>query len=309
MRALVTGGAGFIGSNLVRRLQADGWDVVVIDDCSTGTADNLDGVDDVVFHQASVLDPAILDAAMAGADTVVHLAALGSVPRSIADPAATHRANVEGTLAVLEAVRRAPEVPHLVVASSSSVYGAGPGLPRHEDQRAAPVSPYAATKVAVEAYCQAWATVWGLPVLTFRFFNVFGPRQAVGHVYAAVVPAFVAAALEGRPLPVHGDGSQTRDFTYVGSVCDVVADAAARRVAHPEPVNLAFGSRVSLLELVAGLEAVLGRALDVEHQPFRHGDVAHTQADTARLRAMFPDATPVGLVDGLRNTVEWYRSR
>lgn len=149
---------------------------------------------------------------------------------------------------------------------------------------------------------------FGLDVLAVRFFNVFGPLQAAGHAYAAVVPAFVDAAMAGRPLPVHGDGTQSRDFTFVGSVCAVLGDAVERRVSDPEPVNLAFGSRVTLLELIAELESIIGHPLQAEHEPTRPGDVPHSQADTAHLRTLFPDVEPVPLVEGLRATVDWFRS-
>jgi UDP-glucose 4-epimerase len=308
MRTTITGGAGFIGANLARHLVARGHEVVVLDDLSTGTRANLDGVD-VRLVERSILDAAALDDALEGAGSVVHLGARPSVPRSIADPVASHRVNDVGTIEVLEAVRRRGQAaPHLVVASSSSVYGANPTLPKHEDLAPRPVSPYAASKLATESYALAWGASFGLEVLAVRFFNVFGPLQAAGHAYAAVIPAFVDAALAGRPLPVHGDGTQTRDFTYVGSVCDVLADAVERRVASSGPVNLAFGSRVTLLEVIEALEAELGRPLERDHQPTRPGDVPHTQADTTRLRALFPDVEPVPFADGLRATVDWFRS-
>lgn len=309
MRVAITGGAGFIGANLAVHLLAEGHEVVVLDDLSTGRRANLTGVD-AMFVEGSILDPAALDAAFEGVDTVVHLAALPSVPRSIADPVASHRVNDLGTVEVLEAVRRAGgRSPQVIVASSSSVYGSNPALPKHEDLAPRPVSPYAATKLATESYALAWGASFDLDVLAVRFFNVFGPLQPAGHAYAAVVPAFVDAALAGRPIPVHGDGSQSRDFTFVGSVCRVLADATRRRVAHPEPVNLAFGSRITLLELIAALEAELGHPLPWEHAPVRAGDVPHSQADTTRLRSLFPDVQPVAFDEGLRATVDWFRSQ
>jgi UDP-glucose 4-epimerase len=219
---------------------------------------------------------------------------------------ATHAANATGTLAVLEAARAAGGA-QVVVASSSSVYGANKTLPAAEDLAPSPLSPYAASKLASEAYSLSYARSFGLPVLVFRFFNVFGPLQRAGHAYAAVVPAFVAAALAGEALPVHGDGSQTRDFTYVGSVVRVLAEAVDRSVTAPGPVNLAFGGRASLLELAATLGDVVGASLPLAHGPARAGDVHDSQADQSRLRALFPDVEPVSLTEGLRTTVAWFR--
>jgi UDP-glucose 4-epimerase len=308
MRVLVTGGAGFIGANLVRTLlRRDRAEVIVVDDLSTGFDANLDGLD-VDMRSGSILDRDLLDAAMAGADAVVHLAAVPSVPRSVLDPLTSHHANATGTLEVLEAVRRAGS-PHLIVASSSSVYGANRQLPKSEAMRTAPMSPYAVSKLATEAYALAHAACYDLDVLAFRFFNVFGPLQAAGHAYAAVIPAFIDAAINDRPLTVHGDGSQTRDFTYVGTVCDVVADAIARRVTHDTAVNLAFGTRTPLTDVVDLLSGVLSRPLDVVHTDPRAGDVRDSQADTSLLQALFPDARPTPLRTGLEDTVHWFQTR
>ena len=238
---------------------------------------------------------------------MVHLAARPSVPRSIADPLASHEANATGTMQVLEAVRRAGG-PQLIVASSSSVYGANPTLPKSESLTPAPLSPYAASKLATESYALAHAHAFSLDVLAFRFFNVFGPLQPAGHAYAAVIPAFVSAALAGEPLAIHGDGGQTRDFTYVGSVAEVITDAIVRRVTSPTPVNLAFGGRLSLLEAIEVLEGILGKTVVRAHQEPRAGDVRDSQADQTRLRGLFPHIEPVDFEDGLRRTVDWFRS-
>jgi UDP-glucose 4-epimerase len=302
---VVTGGAGFIGANLVRTLTTVPWveDVVVIDDLSTGNFENLEGVP-VRFFEGSVLDARLLDDAFDGASAVVHLAAIPSVPRSVAEPVRSHEANATGTVRVLEAARHAGK-PHVIIASSSSVYGANPRLPKSEDMRPMPVSPYAASKLAAESYALAYADCYGLDVLPFRFFNVFGPLQPPTHDYAAVVPAFINAALEDRPLRVYGDGRQTRDFTFVDTVANTIVDAIARRVSSPDPVNLAFGSRVSLRELIIELEQVMQRRLSVEFYDPRPGDVRDSQADTNRLRTLFPDILPVALGDGLRATATW----
>jgi UDP-glucose 4-epimerase len=307
MKVVVTGGAGFIGANLCKRLASEG-DVVVtaFDDLSTGFAANLDGVAaDLV--QGSILDVDLLGRTTADADAIVHLAARASVPRSVADPVASHLANATGTVNVLEAARAAGNA-QVVVASSSSVYGANPTLPKVEDLCPMPLSPYAASKLAAESYTLAWQASYGLPTLAFRFFNVFGPLQAAGHAYAAVVPAFIASALAGEPLQVHGDGGQTRDFTYVDTVTEIISRAILGRITSPEPVNLAYGSRTSLLEVVSLLEELLGHDLEVHHTETRVGDVRHSQAANDRLRALFPSVEPVDLAEGLRRTLDWFRT-
>jgi UDP-glucose 4-epimerase len=306
MKVVITGGAGFIGANVCRTLATRGHQVVAFDDLSTGRAENLAGID-ATLVEGSILDPQALDQVLAGAGSVVHLAARPSVPRSLADPLASHRVNATGTMEVLEAVRRGDQ-PQVIVASSSSVYGSNPGMPKTEDLVPMPMSPYAASKLATESYALAHAAAFGLDVLAFRFFNVFGPLQPAGHAYAAVVPAFVDAGLAGRSLPVQGDGRQTRDFTFVSTVADVIADAVERRVADARPVNLAYGSRVSLLELAELLGKLLGHELELDFGPARTGDVRDTQADQSRLRALFPDVEPVDLETGLRATIDWFRS-
>jgi UDP-glucose 4-epimerase len=306
VKIVVTGGAGFIGANLCRTLVDAPWSdgVVAVDDLSTGRASNLDGTG-VELVEGSILDSDLLTKAATGADAIVHLAARPSVPRSLADPVASHEANATGTVRVLEAARQVGGC-HVIVASSSSVYGANPLLPKREDMATMPVSPYAASKLATESYALAYASSFDLPVLAFRFFNVFGPLQAADHAYAAVIPVFIAAALRGEPLPVHGDGGQTRDFTFVGSVTAVLADAVRRQVTHDRPVNLAFGSRVSLLELIDLLEEQIGTPLRRDHGDPRAGDVRDSQADSTTLRSLFPDTEPVPLPEGLRATLDWF---
>lgn len=306
MRILITGGAGFIGSNLAHAAAADAScsSLRLLDDLSTGDPANLDGLDAELIT-GSVLEDRTLDRAMAGMESVVHLAALPSVPRSLRDPVATHHANATGTLAVLQAARR-NGVGHVVIASSSSVYGSNPTLPKREDHWTAPISPYAVSKLATESYALAFQASYGLPTLALRFFNVYGPRQRHDHAYAAVVPKFVHAALRGDPVTIFGDGRQTRDFTYVDTVCEVLLDAVRRSVRQSRPVNLAFGTRTDLLTIVSELSALLGRAVRHERAPERAGDVRHSQADAATLRDLFPSVTAVGLSEGIRATVEWF---
>lgn len=305
MRLLITGGAGFVGSNLARLALTHGHEVVVIDDLSTGYEDNLDELD-LRFVRGSILNGEALADAMDGADSVVHLAALGSVPRSIIDPVATHAANATGTLAVLEAAR-ARGVSHVVAASSSSVYGLNPALPKSEREWVRPMSPYAVSKLATEQYPLAYQQSYSMKSLAFRFFNVYGPRQRAGHVYAAVIPTFIDALMRGEPLPVNGDGSHSRDFTFVGTVCRVLLDASERRLSHPEPVNLAFGTNTTLLELIAKLEAASGMSAEVVHRQPRPGDVKHSQADNTVLRSLFPAVVPISLEQGLAETVAWFK--
>jgi UDP-glucose 4-epimerase len=308
MKVLITGGAGFIGSNLARALtsSSDVDEVVVLDDLSFGYRSNLDGID-VQFVEGSILDEQVLADASSGVAAIVHLAARSSVPRSIAEPMAAHEVNATGTAMVLEAARR-QDGAQVIVASSSSVYGQTDVLPKHESLPARPMSPYAASKLATESYTLAWSHSYGIPTLALRFFNVFGPLQPPLHTYAAVIPAFVFAAMTKRPLPVHGDGTQSRDFTYVDSVVEVIADAIVRRVSHKEPVNLAFGTRITLLQLIAKLEEVLGRTLPIDFLPTRVGDVPASQADASKLGELFPGLEPAPLLEGLQATVDWFKS-
>ena len=306
MLVMITGGAGFIGANLTRHMELAGHSVVVLDDLSTGFDTNLDGTA-AQLVVGSILDPEVVADTAEGADAIVHLGARPSVPRSIADPVASHLANATGTVNVLEAARR-DGGRQVVTAGSSSVYGANPELPKHEGLATRPVSPYAASKLAAEAYTLAYGHSYGLPTLSFRFFNVFGPLQAAGHAYAAVIPAFVDAALRHQPVPVHGDGTQSRDFTFVDTVCAVITDAVNRGVSNDQPVNLAYGSRTDLLTVLDLIRDLIDGDVTVEHHPPRAGDVAHSQASDDRVRDLFPDIAPVPLDIGLKATVDWMRT-
>ena len=306
MRVLITGGAGFIGANLTRELVANNHSVSIIDDFSTGRMSNLDGVDAKV-HTGSILDVDLLNSLAIDADAIVHLAARSSVPRSLDNPIATHLVNASGTLNVLEASRAAGGR-HVVMASSSSVYGANPELPKRESAATRPMSPYAASKLAAESYAIAYGTSFNIPTLAFRFFNVFGPLQPAGHVYAAVIPAFVDAALRSETLTVHGDGSQSRDFTHVSTVCDTIRRAIEGQVSSPDPVNLAFGSRISLNDVIGLIAKQVDGPLLIENIENRIGDVPHSQADCSLLESLIPGIEPIDFEIGLTQTIEWMRS-
>ena len=304
---MVTGGAGFIGANLCRHLASlPGAEVVALDNLSMGRAANLAGVD-ARLVEGDLCEPDVLDEVFEGASAVIHLGAMGSVPRSLETPLLTHHNNATGTLQVMEAARRAGGI-HTIVASSSSVYGATPDLPKHEGLPTRPMSPYGASKLATEWYALAYQHALDMPVLAFRFFNVFGPLQPADHIYAAVIPRFIEAALDGRPLTVYGDGKQSRDFTYVDTVCATITDAVRRQVTSPEPVNLAFGQPFTLLELIALLEELLDAELDVDHVEPRAGDIRHSDAGSDRLYELFPDTDPVPLRAGLQATIDWFQA-
>lgn len=306
MRVVVTGGAGFIGAHLTRALLARGCEVIVVDDLSTGARSNLLGLP-VRLVLGSVTDRELVEEACTGADSVVHLAARPSVERSLLDPLATHHVNATGTLTVLDVAQRGET--HVVVVSSALVYGTSGGRPQSEDDPPRPTSPYAASVLAAEGYALAHQASFGLPVLVARLFNVYGPYQPARHAHAAVVPSFIDAALRGRPLPVHGDGRQTRDFTYVEAVAGLLADAACRRLAHPGPVNLAFGTSTDLLALIAHLEDILGRRLDVAHGAPRAGDVRDSRARPDAMYALFGSVERFDLRATLEETVYWYQER
>jgi nucleoside-diphosphate-sugar epimerase len=310
MLSLVTGGAGFIGSNLVRRLLEDGYDVRVFDDLSTGSLANLQDVtNDIELRVGDVRSNTAVEEAVAGADFVFHLAALPSVARSVADPVASHEVNVTGTLNVLQAARKS-SARKVVYASSSSVYGNTPTLPKHEDMPVSPLSPYAAAKLAGETYCRAFSSVFGLPTVSLRFFNVFGPRQDPASQYAAVIPRFITRMLEGQAPEVFGDGRQTRDFTFVGNATDACIKAAlAGPTADGEAMNVGCDDRISLLDLVDELNLLVGMSLSPVFTTPRPGDVQDSQAAIAKARALIGYEVGVDLRTGLAATFEWFADR
>jgi len=303
VKVLVTGGAGFIGTNLCRALVRDHY-VVVLDDLSTGRVDNLSGVDvDLMF--GSVLDRHDVRAAARGVGAIVHLAAVPPVPCSVEDPFVSHNVNATGALVVLEVAREAGA--HVVLASSGSVYGdiGDSGDTRAESGACRPASPHGVSKLAAESYASAYASSFGLDTISFRLFNVFGPRQVPDAPNAAVVPAFAVAALRGEALVVHGDGEQSRDFTFVDSVVDVLVDAVGSRRVSPYPVDLAFGTGTTVNALARLVGELVGRDLDVRRVAPRPGDIRHSRACPEGLRELFPAARPVPLRTGLSRTLAW----
>ncbi|WP_243758105.1 NAD-dependent epimerase/dehydratase family protein [Allobranchiibius sp. GilTou38] len=303
---LVTGGAGFIGSNFTRAALAAGHTVRVLDDLSTGLRDNLGDIHAEVVI-GSLTDPEVLAGAVAGVEHIVHLGAIGSVPSSVRDPVRCNEVNVTGTVGLIEAARAAG-VRHVVFFSSSAVYGANPATPIGERDWVRPMSPYGVSKLSGEQYLLAAQQSYGLQTLVFRPFNVYGPGQRADHTYAAVIPAFLDATLAGRPLRIEGDGEQTRDFLFVATVCRVLLAAVERGVWHPEPVNLAYSTQTSINDLVSAVGRAAGAYPQVEHVPGRIGDVKHSRAANDTLRQLFPDIEPESLDEGLAATVAWWTS-
>lgn len=300
---LVTGGAGFIGSHIVRALLEAGESVRVVDNFATGRIENLRGVlPQIDLITGDIADPKIAAAAMRGVECVYHQAALPSVPRSIRDPLATHAANVNGTLALLEAARQAG-VTRFVYAASSSAYGDTPVLPKHEGMPVNPRSPYAAAKLAGELYAQAYYRVYGLETVCLRYFNIFGPRQDPGSPYAAVIPRFAAELLAGRAPIIFGDGEQTRDFTYVDNAVAANLLAAKAADAPGEVMNIACGERVSLNGLLAMLQAETGVRIAAKHAAARPGDVRDSLASIDKARRLLGYEPRVGLREGIARTV------
>jgi UDP-glucose 4-epimerase len=310
LTVLVTGGAGFIGSNLIRELVALGEHVVAFDDLSTGSALNLEGVGgrlDLVI--GDVRDASAVRRAARGAKAVFHLAALGSVERSIGDPFKSHAVNVDGTLNALVAARE-EGAERFVYASSSSVYGDTPTLPKDETMAVSPLSPYAASKLAGESYCRAFNRSYDLGTVCLRFFNVFGPRQDPASRYAAVIPRFITAISDGRAPEIYGDGHQSRDFTYVDNVVQALIQAAsASGPALGEAMNVACGGRISLLELVSELNTVMGASVRPVFRPKRRGDVAHSEAAIDKARRLIGYSPSMTFSEGLAMTADWFTSK
>jgi len=302
---LVTGGAGFIGSHLVDELLRRGESVRIADNFLSGVRSNVPAAAEL--FEGDVADEAFAARAVAGCDFVLHQAAIPSVPRSVAEPMATHRTNVDGTLSILIAARDAG-VKRLVFAGSSSVYGNAAVLPKREDMRPSPMTPYALQKLFGEHYCQMFSALYGLETVTTRYFNVFGPRQQPGSPYSGVISLFISALVSGQPPLILGDGRQTRDFTYVGDVVRGVLAACAAPGISGEVFNVAVGGRISLLELAGTLQRLLKTNLEPVFGEAREGDVRDSQADILRARQKLGFEPETSFEDGLRQTLEWYRA-
>lgn len=307
MRWVVTGGAGFIGSHIVEALAARGDEVVVVDDLFSGKVENIRpfmGAGRVVFIEGSVIDRPLMRQACAGADGIFHQAAIASVPRSVQDPLATHDANATGSLCMLLAARDAG-VGKVVQASSSSVYGDTPVLPKHEEMAPAPLSPYAASKLVAEEYASCFSSLYGLPTVSLRYFNVFGPRQDPKSDYAAVIPRFVSRCLNGSPPVVYGDGEQTRDFTYVKDV--VAANLLAMDADATGVFNIAGGKRISVNDLALAVMEATGVTGSPVYEPPRAGDIKDSLADISRAKSALGFTPAYSLADGLAASIAWYR--
>jgi UDP-glucose 4-epimerase len=303
-RVLVTGGAGFIGSNLVRALLERGDEVRVLDNFSTGNRGNLDGLeDDVNVIEGELRSYERVHNAVRGVELVFHQGALPSVPRSIQDPLTTSAVTIEGTLNVLLAARD-EDVRRVVFASSSSVYGNTGTLPRTETQQPDPISPYAVAKLAAERYCVSFERVYGLETVALRYFNVFGPRQDPNSQYAAVVPRFIAAVDQGRAVTIHGDGAQSRDFTFVENVVQANLLAGERDGVQGRVLNVATGRQATVNELAEAVGAALGKAVEKEYLPSRTGDVRDSWADVSQAVEVLGYEPSVGLEEGLQRTAE-----
>jgi len=305
---LITGGAGFIGASLAEALVASGERVRIFDNFSTGLRANLEGfADKIEVAEGDLRDFEAVRRAMRGVSFVSHQAALRSVPRSVDDPLSSDEVNTHGTLHVLMAAREA-KVRRVVYASSSSVYGDSPVLPKVEDQPTAPISPYAVSKLAGEQYCRVFTRLYGLETVGMRYFNVFGPKQSPESQYAAVVPLFIRAALRDEPLEVHGDGEQSRDFTYIDNVVQANRSAFTAPKAAGEAFNIACGERHSVLDIAHTIERLLGKKLDIRHTPTRAGDVRHTLASIEKAQRLLDYRPTIDFDEGMGRTIEALKS-
>jgi len=304
---LVTGGAGFIGSHLAEELLRRGQRVRVVDSLITGKRRNLEPLGGVEFVEGDLADPSIAADAAKGMDYVLHQAAIPSVPRSVKDPVASNRANIDASLNVLVAARDAG-VKRVVYAGSSSAYGDTPTLPKREDMPTNPLSPYALQKLVAEQYCRMFTRLYGLETVTIRYFNVFGPRQDPGSPYSGVISLFSTALLERRQPVIYGDGEQTRDFTYIANVVDGVLRACEAAGASGEVINVATGGRISLNQLLQTMNRIVGTSIEATYKEPREGDVRDSQADISKARRLLGYTPLVDLEAGLRRTLDWCRT-
>jgi len=306
-RYLVTGGAGFIGSNIAEALVKRGERVVVLDNLSTGYEKNIEHIrKDLTFVRGDIRDAAAVRSALAGVDYVIHQAALASVPRSIEDPVLVNDVNVAGTVTVLEESRRAG-VKRLVYAASSSAYGDTEVLPKIESMPPRPLSPYAASKLTGEYYCSVYSRVYGLSTVSLRYFNIFGPRQDPKSQYAAVIPIFISNVLAGIPPTIYGDGEQSRDFTFIENVVEANIRGAHCEAARGETVNIACGTRYTLNELFRQIRDTVGARIEARYDSPRPGDVRDSLADLTKIRERLGYEVRVPLREGLARTVAWLR--
>jgi UDP-glucose 4-epimerase len=306
-RFLITGGAGFIGSNLCRKLVKEGCFVRVIDNLITGKLSNLTGLmDKMDFIQADMGDPAVARTAMKDIDIVLHQGAVPSVPRSVDDPLTTHKHCVDATFTLLMAARDAG-VKRFVYAASSSAYGDTPTLPKVENMLTNPLSPYAVAKLAGEYYCSVFAKVYGLQTISLRYFNVFGPYQDPASQYAAAIPAFVTKIIKNKPPTVYGDGEQSRDFTYIDNVVHANLSAARAAKLSGEVVNIACGQRITVNEIIRMINKILGKSVQPKYEPSRPGDVKHSLASIELAKKVIGYKPVISFGDGLERAIAWYR--
>lgn len=306
---LVTGGAGFIGSHITERLVSEGHHVRVLDNFSSGHEANFKSIaGDIELVRGDIRDASLVNKATKGVEIVFHEAAIGSVPRSVADPVTTHEVNITGTLNVFLAARDAG-AKRVVYASSSSVYGETPELPKREDMTPQPLSPYALSKLAGEHYASVFKHVYGFEIVSLRYFNIFGPRQDPESQYAAVIPRFITALLEGKAPVVYGDGLQSRDFTYVENVVNANLLASQTEGVAGRAFNVACGGRYSLLDLLAKIKELIGSDIEAIHGAPRTGDVRDSQAAIEAAEQALRYKVSVDFEEGIRRTVDWYRSQ
>ena len=309
-RYLVTGGAGFIGSNLARYLLGAGHEVTVLDNFATGKPENLAEIRDrIELIEGDIRDRDTMDRAIRGCSAVFHEAALGSVPRSVEDPATSHDVNVNGTITVLESARAA-RVKRIIYAASSSAYGDQKQSPKHEGMVPAPISPYAAGKVACEAYMRGYAAVYGLETLCLRYFNVFGPHQSPHVAYAAVIPIFVSRIMRGERPVVFGDGEQSRDFCYIENVCEAnwLAANAPAKACDGRAINIACNRRITINQILDQLRDLLGCEIEAEYADPRPGDIKHSLADISLARETIGYEPKVFFEEGLAKAIDWYKA-